>query len=104
MTQPAGGGVARAALRYTAARLALLVLIAGVLILLGVPALVAILIGLVLSLGLSLVLFRGLRATLDAELAAARARRRTERARLRQALRGEDVDREPGPNDTGPAG
>jgi uncharacterized membrane protein len=89
MTDHSGGGLAPAMIRYTLARVGLLVLIAAVLILVGVPALVAILIALVASLGLSLVLFRGLRADLDEELAAARARRRSERARLRQALRGE---------------
>jgi hypothetical protein len=93
MTDHPGGGVGRAMISYTAARIGLLVAIAAVLILLRVPALVAILIALVVSLGLSLVLFRGMRARLDEELAAARARRREERARLREALRGDPETR-----------
>jgi Protein of unknown function (DUF4229) len=71
---------------YTLLRLALVVLIAGTLIAVDVPAVVAVLIALVAGFGLSLVLFRGLRARVDAELAAAMARRRAERERLRRAL------------------
>jgi MFS superfamily sulfate permease-like transporter len=82
--------MARQLLVYTLLRLGLLVLIAGVLIVLTVPAVVAVLIGIVLAFALSLVLFRDQRARLDAALAEARTRRRAERQRLRDALRGDE--------------
>jgi len=74
---------------YTGLRVLLVVVISGVLIAVRVPALIAVLIALVAGFGLSIVLFRGLRMRLQAELAEARARRRTERERLRRELRGE---------------
>ncbi len=82
--------MSRDLLVYTLLRLGLVVLIAGVLIVIGVPAVVAVLIGIVVAFALSLVLFRGLRARLDAELEQARVRRRAERDRLRTALRGDE--------------
>lgn len=87
---------------YTFARIGLLALVAGVLALVGVPVLLAILIGLVVALPLSMVLFRGLRARLDSALAVARERRGAERAVLRAGLRGDDggvaaPEPEPGP-------
>lgn len=83
--------MSRNVLLYTAARLALVVAIATVLVIAGVPAVVAVLIALVVGLALSLVLFRGLRARVATDVAAAVDRRREERDRLRQALRGDDV-------------
>lgn len=74
---------------YTLLRLGLLVAIAGVLTVAGVPMLVALLIAVVLAFALSLVLFRSLRARLATDLAHARSQRRAERARLRAELRGE---------------
>jgi len=82
--------MARLFLLYTALRLLVVALIAGVLVAIRVPAAVAVLVGLVLGFGLSLVLFRGLRGRLEAALAAAGERRRAERERLRRALRGDE--------------
>ena len=83
--------MSRDLLVYTLLRLAMLVVIAAGLMAVGVPALVAVLIGLVVAFALSLVLFRGLRARLDDDLAEARTRRRAERDRLRTALRGDET-------------
>lgn len=83
------GRVAVAALAYVGARLLLLAVLAGVLVLLGVPVLIALLIGLVVALPLSLVVFRGLRARLAAEIEALTAERRERRERLRAELRGD---------------
>ena len=91
-------GVAGPLVAYTAARLGLLVVIAGVLVLLRVPLVVAVLIALVVSLSLSLVLFRGLRARLNQAIAESTEHRRAEHARLRASLRGE-----PGVNPGEPA-
>lgn len=77
---------------YTLARLGLLALIAGALVLAGVPLLVAVLIALIVALPLSMFVFRGLRAQLDARLAESGRRRRTERAALRARLRGDESD------------
>jgi hypothetical protein len=86
---PRRSGLARAVVLYTAARLALLAVIAGALVLAGVPLVVAGLVGLVVALPLSMVLFRGLRARLDTALAEAGERRAAERAALRARLRGD---------------
>jgi len=87
---PRRSGLAGAVVRYTAARLALLAVVVGVLVLAGVPFVIAVLVGLIVALPLSMVLFRGLRARLDAELAETRERRAAERAALRARLRGDD--------------
>lgn len=100
MTRPAPS-LAPALLVYTAARLGLIAVVAGVLLVAGVPLLLALLIGLIVALPLSMVLLKGPRARLDAALAASGARRSAERDALRARLRGNDPD-EPGPASRGP--
>lgn len=90
--------------QYVLARLGLLALLAGLLVLAGAPVVVALLVALVVALPLSMLLFRGLRARLDAALAAAAARRRIERDALRARLRGDLGDDGAGPVDAGRAG
>lgn len=80
---------------YVLARLALVAVLAALLVLAGVPLIIAVLVALIVALPLSMILFRGLRARLDGALVAARERRSRERAALRARLRG-DAD-EPGP-------
>jgi Protein of unknown function (DUF4229) len=89
MTRPAPG-LAPTVLLYVAARFGLVAVVAGLLVVAGVPLLVAILVGLIVALPLSMVLFRGLRGRLDAALAGAVERRSAERAALRERLRGSD--------------
>jgi hypothetical protein len=84
---------------YTLARLGLVAVVAGLLVLAGVPLLIAVMVGLIVALPLSMVLFRGLRGRLDAALARTRERRSAERAALRGRLRG---DAEPAPPDPSP--
>ncbi|MGH4011683.1 MAG: DUF4229 domain-containing protein [Pseudonocardiaceae bacterium] len=79
---------------YTMARLALVAGLASLLVLAGVPLLVAILFALVVALPLSMVVLRSLRARVSAGMAAAGARRRSERDRLRSQLRGEQDHRD----------
>ena len=86
---PTGSALARDVALYSAARLALVAVLASLLVLAGVPLLVSILFALVVALPLSMVLLRSLRARVTTGLAAARARRRSERDRLRTQLRGE---------------
>ncbi len=98
--QRAEPGVAAALALYTLARLALLAVIAGLLLLAGTPLLIALLVALIVALPLSMLVFRGLRARLDAALATSRARRAQQRAALRAGLRGgdpavEDVENQP---------
>ena len=90
MTRPAPG-LAPTVLLYVAARFGLVAVVAGLLVVAGVPLLVAILVGLIVALPLSMVLFRGLRGRLDAALAGAVGRRSSERAALRERLRGPDA-------------
>lgn len=87
-TTPTGTALVLDVVRYTAARLALVATLAVLLVLAGVPLLVSLLLALVVALPLSLVILRSLRARVTAGLLAASARRRTERARLRDQLRG----------------
>ncbi len=75
-------------LAYTLARLALLALIAGVLVLAKVPPIVAVLVAIVVALPLSLVAFRGLRTRLESAVAEVAARRGAQREALRSQLRG----------------
>lgn len=91
-------GLAVTVLLYVLARIGLVAVVAGVLVIAGVPLLLAVLIGLIVALPLSMVLFRGLRGRLDAALAATGARRSAERDALRARLRGDD-----GSADTPPA-
>lgn len=81
--------LAGALVLYTLARLALVGAVAGLLLLAGVPLVIALLVGLIVALPLAMVLFRPLRARLDAALIA----RAAERAALRARLRGEPVPR-----------
>jgi hypothetical protein len=87
---PAGPALARDVALYSAARLALVAVIAFLLLLAGVPLLVSILLALVVALPLSMVLLGSVRARVNAGLAAVGARRRDERDRLRRQLRGEE--------------
>ena len=83
-------GLALTVVLYTLARLGLVAVIAGLLVIAGVPVLLAVLIGLIVALPLSMVLFKGLRVRLDAAIAVSGARRSAEREVLRARLRGED--------------
>jgi uncharacterized protein DUF4229 len=76
---------------YTLARLAIVVAVAGLLVLAGVPLVLAILIGVVAALPLSMLLLRGLRKRMDAGVAAVHERRAAQREVLRARLRGDDV-------------
>jgi len=76
---------------YTLARLAIVVAVAGLLVLAGVPLVLAILIGVVAALPLSMLLLRGLRKRMDAGVAAVQERRMAQREVLRARLRGDDV-------------
>jgi len=89
-------GLAATLALYTLARLALLALIAGLLLLAGTPLVIALLVALIVALPLSMLVFRGLRARLDTALAVSRARRGEQRAALHAGLRGDDA-----PSDSG---
>lgn len=84
-----GSTLVRDVALYSAARLALVAVLALILVLAGVPLLVAVLLALVVALPLSMVLLRSLRIRVNTGMAAAGARRRSERDRLRNQLRGE---------------
>lgn len=86
MTTPGPPSLAGTVVRYSLARLGLVAAVAGLLVLAGVPMLIALLVALIVALPLSMFLFRGLRARLDAAL----AERGTQRAALRARLRGEE--------------
>lgn len=86
---PTGSALIRDIALYTLARLAMIAALTGLLVLAGVPLLIALLLALVVALPLSLVTLRGLRARMNAGLRAAGAQRRAERERLRAQLRGE---------------
>jgi Flp pilus assembly protein TadB len=86
---PARGGLAGVLALYVLARLGLLALVAGVLVVAGTPLVIAVLVALVVALPLSMLLFRGLRARLDAALAVTRERRAAQRDALRAGLRGD---------------
>ena len=90
-------GVAAVLVLYGLARVGLLVLIAGLLLLAGTPLVIAVLVALIVALPLSMLLFRGLRGRLDDALAVAHARRGAQRAALRAGLRGD-----PEPDDGDP--
>lgn len=76
---------------YALARIGVVAVVAGLLVVAGVPLAVAVLVGLIVALPLSMVLFRGLRTRLDTALRQATARRSVERDALRAGLRGEAV-------------
>lgn len=86
---PRWPGLARDVALYSAARLALVAVTALLLLVAGVPLLVALLLAVVVALPLSVVALGSLRARVNAGLAVAGARRRAERERLRRQLRGE---------------
>lgn len=86
---PTGSALVRDVALYTLARLAMIGLLTVLLVLAGVPLVVALLLSLVVALPLSLVLLPQLRNRMNAGLRAAGARRRAERDRLRARLRGE---------------
>jgi hypothetical protein len=65
--------------------------VAGLLVLAGVPLVLAILIGVVAALPLSMLLLRGLRKRMDAGVAAVQERRTAQREVLRARLRGDDL-------------
>ena len=98
-------GVASVLALYGLARLGLVAVIAGVLLLAGTPLVISLLVALIVALPLSMLLFRGLRARLDTALAIARARRAEQRDALRAGLRGDpgsgDPDPEIGPSASG---
>jgi hypothetical protein len=87
-------GLAATVALYTAARAALVALVTAVLVVTGVPLVLALLIALIVALPLSMVLFRGLRSRLDIAVNTARERRAREREALRAKLRG-DAPAEP---------
>jgi predicted lipid-binding transport protein (Tim44 family) len=98
---PAGApGLAGTLALYGLARLGLLAVVAGLLLLAGTPLMIALLVALIVALPLSMLLFRGLRARLDEALAIARAQRGAQREALRAGLRGDpDPVRDPGSGD-----
>jgi hypothetical protein len=75
---------------YTLARLCLVAMVTGLLLLAGVPLVLAVLIGVVAALPLSMLLLRGLRQRMDAGLAVVQERRAAQREVLRARLRGDD--------------
>jgi hypothetical protein len=81
---------------YTLARLCLVAAVAGLLVLAGVPLILAILIGVVAALPLSMLLLRGLRKRMDASVAEAQERRAAQRDVLRARLRGDDLGSDEG--------
>jgi hypothetical protein len=86
---------------YTLARLAIVVAVAGLLVLAGVPLLLALLIGVVAALPLSMLLLRGLRKRMDVGVAAVQERRTAQRDVLRARLRGDEVHDEDVRSDEG---
>ena len=102
---PGTPGVASVLALYGLARLGLVAVIAGLLLLAGTPLVISLLVALIVALPLSMLLFRGLRARLDSALAVARSRRAEQRDALRAGLRGDpgsgDTDPETGPSDLG---
>ena len=94
-------GVAGVLVIYGLARVGLVVLIAGLLLLAGTPLVIAVLVALIVALPLSMLLFRGLRSRLEDALAVAQARRGAQRAALRAGLRGDPEPDDPEPDDRG---
>jgi hypothetical protein len=86
-------------LAYTLARLCLVAAVAGLLVLAGVPLLLAVLIGVIVALPLAMLLLRGLRTRMDAGLAAVRERRAAQREVLRARLRGDELPADEAPAD-----
>ena len=76
---------------YTLARLCLVGAVTGLLVLAGVPLVLAVLIGVVAALPLSMLLLRGLRKRMEAGLAVVREQRSAQREVLRARLRGDEL-------------
>lgn len=91
--------LARDLLFYVLLRFGLVLVIAVVLLLAGVPLLVALAVALVAGLPLGLLLFRGLNTRVTAALALRNRERARQRARLRSELRGEDAPGDDAPGD-----
>jgi membrane protein implicated in regulation of membrane protease activity len=92
-----GPGVAATAGLYALARIGLVALVTALLLIAGVPLLIAVLVALIVALPLSMVLFRGMRRRLDAAFVQVRQRRSRERESLRAQLRGDaDVPEDAG--------
>ena len=95
MTETSRSNLIRDVALFTAARILLVALLAGVIVGVGrlvdvdVPLLVALLFAIVIALPLSMLLFAGLRRRVNEGIAQLDARRRGERADLRAKLRGE---------------
>lgn len=87
---PTGSALVRDVALYSVARLALVAVMALLLVLAGVPLLVAVLLAVVVALPLSMLLLSPLRTRVNAGLAVVAQRRKAERDRLRQQLRGEE--------------
>lgn len=85
-----GSALAKWLLIYTAIRIGMLVVLAAVLYLVGLPLILALLFAVILALPLSWVLFGGVRRRVNEAMAASTAHRRAERERLRSALDGRD--------------
>ncbi|MEV3965333.1 DUF4229 domain-containing protein [Nocardia sp. NPDC050193] len=98
---PRPGRLARNLALYTLARLVLVAILTAVIMavtaVVGVqiPLVVAILFAIVIALPLSLTLFKGLRAKVNADIAAVDERRRRDKEQLRARLRGEPGTAEP---------
>lgn len=75
---------------YVLARLGLVVVVMGALMLFKVPLLPALAVGVVVALPASLFLFKGLRSRVATGLNARQAARRAERDKLRSELRGDE--------------
>ncbi len=94
----AGRRLARNLVFYTLARLALVAVLAAVIVLISrllkvdIPLIVALLFALVAAMPLSLVLFKRLRARVNEDIAAVDEKRRTDKAKLRARLRGEESE------------
>jgi hypothetical protein len=83
-----GPALARDVALYSAARLAMVAIPTLLLVLAGVPLVVSVLLAVVVALPLSMMVLGSLRGRVNAGLALAGQRRRAERDRLRQQLRG----------------
>lgn len=87
--QVSTGVLVRDVLLYTLARLVIVAVIVGVLLLVHVPLLVAFAVGIIVALPLSLLLLKKLRSRVASEISDLGAQRRSERDRLRAELRDE---------------
>ncbi|WP_245822757.1 DUF4229 domain-containing protein [Lentzea waywayandensis] len=82
--------LARDVTLYVLARLGLVVVVMGALMLFKVPLLPALAVGVVVALPASLFIFKGLRQRVATGLDAHQAARRAEREKLRSELRGDE--------------